>query len=166
MLEVGPAQNVRENLNSYWLNKAFKTFYNVPFHPGKFAPSNWKELQALYRYRDSKGWALSVSEHVAETTIYAHPDDNFKARAWHAMVHAENGLDFSYENELIAADIQLDQLRIIKAPECVYKAHQADTYGQTLYHAVNGAFPRDQLAFASACRRYGITETIGNCKFY
>ena len=160
MLLVGPSISVLPALNSYWMTKAFKAFYNVEFYPTHLAPISWVGLLEVWKHNKKDGFALPVSDSDSGSAIYQYQGDKCRSRAWGAMIHLDNNLSFSIKDDLLSAAIHIKQLASIRAPESVIKAVYADTRGQTLYYEQHGEFPSDQRSFVSACMRHGIDAVL------
>ena len=143
-------------LISYWMIKAFKTFYpDIAILPCADAPNTWKELQ---KFKGCK--VIPVFNGNCENTIYQKPNDNIIFRAWHDSIHLEYGLSFKPVDEKKVGLIHCQQLRAIGAPTHVINAIYFDVVGQVEYYSLIGEFLSNQVAFVQECMEKGLQKTI------
>lgn len=126
------------------------------------APSHFGTDNAPETFQDLKKWELEtgglgyaplpVWNGASEKTIYSRAAINLAGRAWHDATHLIHGLHFAVADELLIGRIQAMEVRdnLGGWGESAALLIEADTIGQTIYHAENGVFPEDQRAFTLA----------------
>lgn len=110
------------------------------------APGSYVELlERLERDR-----VLAVERDFSTGTIYGSPANNHVFRAFHDMDHLKHELQFCTADEIAVALHGWNSISPLLPKhdkEFLREVYLADTVGQSIYHAANGKFVSDQLAF-------------------
>jgi len=161
-----PSVVINKSLNSYWMKKAFNTFYGVPFHADLHAPSTSRELAIWSRVCKLGVDSLPVYPNGCEKTIFASPDDNLLFRAWHDCIHLELNKSFSLADETSVFALHVEQLQAIKAPQSVIAAIHADGIAQVKYYYQHKIYVSDQHTFVYDVLNQGMDEVLSAGRIY
>jgi len=111
------------------------------------APSTLAQLNACI----AETGRLTVWTGASDATIYACPETNWAARAWHDWTHWRYQLPFTLAGEGAVAERQCEALAL------VYPGHESlerwqtivrlEVVAQATWFTFTGAFPADQRAF-------------------
>ena len=91
----------------------------------------------------------------SETSVYATVDDNVRFRFIHDIVHIENNLGFSYEDEMKVSQIMLAEAKEAGLSDLPLAILEAETAGMAKYNKKFKDFPRNQEAFIHSCVQHG-----------
>ena len=162
-------KELHANTLKYWIDQAYRRWYkDREYIAVDDAPNNWNALQEWF-LEDvifKKKGALPVYKGGSEKTIYGKAETNHKFRAWHDMIHLENNLSFSYDDEMKVAKIHAQQLRDIGAPTWVINAVYCDVAGQVIYYYHHKQYVDNQKQFVLDCINNGLIETARNSGIY
>jgi len=109
------------------------------------APNTYPELISRY---NSDG-ILTVYSGASDKCLY--PERyNHLFRAWHDMVHIDNGLTFSFDDELEVARIQCSKCKDLLSKDLLW----LDIAGQVWYYETHKKYVDNQAEFV-----YGLYES-------
>ena len=138
---------------------------NAPLHEAvaEGAPSTYKEL---VRQLSSKGTyePILVSDQGCDNTIFSKPEVNHALRAMHDIVHYNESLGFSVEDEQEVVRQMILDAESLSAEnglteEDLYVLF-LDLAGQVLYHAKHGAYVIEQDRFVAACLKTNLWQVL------
>lgn len=108
--------------------------------PSDPAPNTWTELKA------SGLNDFHVFSGASDDTIYGIPEVNWAFRHWHDRIHLEHGLSFSLEDELIVAELHIQELHDDAHKRIVY----ADVAEQVKHFYATGEYVKHQRKFVES----------------
>jgi len=120
------------------------------------ADQSFEELCKSLRLVDDKISFPVYSGH-SDTAVYATVDDNVRFRFIHDVVHIENNLGFSYEDEMKVALIMLAEAKEAGLSGLALSILSAETAGMAKYNKKFKDFPENQEAFIHSCVQHGST---------
>ena len=87
----------------------------------------------------------------SDRTIFADPEVNWAFRAWHDWCHLTHGLEFTTQDEVKVALVQMGHIRTLyghdKRADRFCALIDAEVIGQIVYQQQHGEFPHDQMTF-------------------
>lgn len=123
------------------------------YAPGGDAPETMDELRAE-RDRCVAGRGhetFTVWAGGSDLTIYTSAEANYAFRFWHDMIHLTTGLEMNVHDEVRVGMMQAERVGLHFGHGSIeYKLMVADTCGQSVYHAMHGAFPFNQREWVYA----------------
>ncbi len=120
------------------------------FEVSENAPQCFESLASHYLATGK----IRVWNGASESTIFACPETNYAFRAWHDSKHICYGLQFTFEGETRAAELQCDDIRALydgESADYYCAILQAEIIGQFRYQEINGKFPVNQMDFVNDC---------------
>jgi hypothetical protein len=122
------------------------------------APTIYPALLEAFAASEASKVSYPVSGANCEGTVYGTPTANRALRFWHDTRHAQLGLTFAYEDEMLLAVDHLDSFSCSGFDEdsLEYRLFYADTMGQAYFGACGHGFVGDQLRFALGVAAHGL----------
>ena len=135
----------------YAFNAAVMTMANkvcpLGYDVGSDAPSTIDELN--FEMAHTK--RIRVNQGHSDNTIFGCPEHNWAFRAWHDWTHWILQAPLDLAGELAVAHRQCEDLAWVYGNGARTRKWQriimAEVYGQALYYAATGKFPKDQVLF-------------------
>ncbi len=125
------------------------------------APSTFEAVVEAHAQSVATGAVFPIWNGASDDCVYTLAEGNFAFRFWHDVRHAEYGLTFSADDELLLATHQLAELQRFFAPGSKeLELFYFDTIGQTRYGSEVGGFVGNQLRFVRNCCDHGLIEAI------
>jgi hypothetical protein len=100
---------------------------------------------------------LTIYNGNSDTSVYSDPQSNIRFRFIHDVVHLENNLGFSFDDEMKVAQVMFAELEAIgvKLSDIASRILTAETAGMNLYAMRHNSFPVNQAAFIDSCLNKG-----------
>lgn len=100
---------------------------------------------------------LTIYNGNSDTSVYSNPQSNLSFRFIHDVVHLENNLGFSFDDEMKVAQIMFAEFEAIgvKLSDIASRILTAETAGMNLYAKRHNSFPTNQAAFIDSCLNKG-----------
>lgn len=153
-------------INGFWVRKAYKAFYDHPYHGTLTAPNTFKDLKAWADSHKVGVDSLPVFSGGCDHTIYVNPEDNILFRAWHDLIHLELDASFSLEDEKRVFARHVEQLKAIGAPKCVIDAIHADGVAQVEYYYKYREYVVNQELFVIDCLNRSVEAVLASNTLY
>lgn len=119
------------------------------------APESFKELKAR-----STDMIIPIADYGSNTSIYSSNTINTLFRFWHDVLHLENNLGFSLNDETAVADLHIKAAKEFNLSPLAIRILEADTKGQVQYYFKHKEFVSNQEAFVQSCIKHGIKKAI------
>lgn len=126
----------------------------INFEESEFAPETYAGVVDGFKEAIRTGRPVLVSSENSDHSIYTHASDNWSFRFWHDYLHFKYELRFSFIDELLTGQHQVDAVAAEFGVDSLEaKLMTADTLGQVLHFKTHGVHVQDQLAFARSFLR-------------
>jgi len=125
------------------------------YFPTAKAPESFRDLA-----RSSRNGKIPVANYGCEKTIFKDAHTNVLSRFWHDVTHLEQGLGFSFYEELDVIQRQIDQARADGLSFTARVLLNFDMAGQVYYYDTHREFVKDQYQFVMYCMAYGLDAAL------
>lgn len=125
------------------------------FYTTENAPESYSEL-----VKRSSSMSIPIANYGSDKSIYGDSITNTLFRFYHDVIHLEEELTFSLEDECKAADIHLKDAVEFNLSPLALQILEADTKGQVRYYFKWGKFVDNQKAFVQSCISKGIRNAL------
>ena len=111
---------------------------------------------------EGNGVMLTIYNGNSDTSVYSNPQSNLSFRFIHDVIHLENNLGFSFDDEMKVAQIMFAEFEAIgvKLSDIASRILTAETAGMNLYAKRYDSFPINQAAFIDSCISKGINVAV------
>ena len=111
---------------------------------------------------EGNGVMITIYSGNSDSCVYSNPQSNLSFRFIHDVIHLENNLSFSFDDEMKVSQIMSAEFEAIgvELSDVANRILTAETAGMNLYAKRNNSFPINQAAFIDSCISKGINVAV------